>query len=298
MNILLTGSSGFLGKYFVNELIEYTNLYTLSRKNSFYNYQLDSEIPQLDCHFDLIIHSAGKAHNEPKTETEIAELFKINVDGTQNLLAGISKNKIPKQFVFISSVSVYGLITGENINELAPLMAKDPYGKSKILAEEIVQNWCFENNVICTILRLPLIVGANPPGNLGAMIFAISKSYYFNISHGTAIKSMVLAADIAKCILKVAEVGGTYNLADGCHPSFSELSRCIARQMGKKFVPNLPMFVVNMLAFIGDKLVPKFPINSCKVMKITSSLTFNDSKARKAFAWNPTPVLKGFKICE
>ena len=177
-----------------------------------------------------------------------------------------------------------------------PLLAKDAYGKSKIEAEQIVKNWCNEHNIIYTILRLPLVVGDNPPGNLGSMIKGIQKGYYFNIAGGGAKKSMVLASDIASFILKAAEKGGTYNLTDGHHPSFNILSKHIAILMGKSFVPNLPKFFAIILAKIGDLLGNKFPINSLKLTKITSTLTFDDSKARATFGWDPSPVVQGFKL--
>ena len=134
------------------------------------------------------------------------------------------------------------------------------------------------------------------PGNLSSMIHGIKKGYYFNVAGGNAKKSMVLASDIAKFILKAAEVGGTYNLTDGYHPNFNELSYLISKQLGKKFVSNVPLFVAKIFATLGDILGSKFPFNSNKLNKITSTLTFDDSKAREAFGWNPTPVLKGFKI--
>ena len=128
------------------------------------------------------------------------------------------------------------------------------------------------------------------------MIKGIKKGYYFNINEGHARKSMVLADDVAKFILKAAEVGGIYNLTDGYHPSFYEISHLIANQLGKSYIPNMPNFIAKFLAKIGDLIGPKFPINTDKYLKITSDLTFDDSKAREAFGWDPTPVLKGFKI--
>jgi nucleoside-diphosphate-sugar epimerase len=143
---------------------------------------------------------------------------------------------------------------------------------------------------------LPLVVGENPPGNLGAMIRGIKIGYYFNIAGGNANKSMVLATDVAKFILKAAEKGGIYNLTDGQHPTFNELSKNIARKMGKSYVPNLPKLFAYILAKFGDHLGNKFPINSDKFLKITSTLTFDDNEARMAFGWNPSPVLDCFKI--
>jgi hypothetical protein len=58
----------------------------------------------------------------------------------------------------------------------------------------------------------------------------------------------------------------------------------------------MPLFIANVLAKTGDILGNPFPINSNKLLKITSTLTFDDSKARVAFGWDPTPVLEGFKI--
>ncbi len=292
--ILLTGSNGFLGKYLINNLPAII-IKTLNRSTSDYEVDLSINIPYFTDNFDTVIHNAGKAHFVPKTDLEKHLFHDVNVLGTQNLLKGLTNN-LPKQFVFISSVSVYGLIEGESISESTPLLATDPYGKSKIEAESIVRTWCEEHNIICTILRLPLIVGENPPGNLGAMIRGIKKGYYFNIAAGNAKKSMVLAFDIAKFILKAAEIGGTYNLTDGIHPTFNELSKNLSQQFGKSFVPNMPLFVANLLAKFGDLLGNTFPINSNKLSKITSTLTFDDSKARNTFGWKPTPVLEGLKI--
>ena len=203
---------------------------------------------------------------------------------------------MPKSFIFISSVSVYGRETGNNIDEDAPLLAKDPYGLSKIQAENFVLGWCKQHNVVCTILRLPLLVGANPPGNLGAMINGIRNGYYFNIAGGKAKKSMVLADDVAKSIIKVAEIGGIYNLTDGYHPSFSEISNNFSFQLGKKKPNSLPMWLANLIAKFGDIIGNKAPLNTHKLKKITSDLTFDDSKARMAFGWNPSPVVDFFKI--
>lgn len=296
MKVLITGSNGFLGSIINQKLKSNCDVNTLGRKNS--NFCVDLSTANsisFTKQFDLIIHSAGKAHTTPLTQVEKDSFHNVNVIGTQNLLKGLTNN-LPRQFVFISSVSVYGLIAGENISETTPLLANDPYGKSKIEAESIVRTWCEEHNVICTILRLPLVVGDNPPGNLGAMIQGIKKGYYFNIGGGKAKKSMVLASDIAKFIIKAAEIGGIYNLTDGVHPTFNELSKNLSQQFGKSYVPNMPLFIANVLAKFGDLLGNTLPINSNKLSKITSTLTFDDSKARNNFGWKPKPIIENIDI--
>jgi nucleoside-diphosphate-sugar epimerase len=295
LKILISGASGFFGKHLTSHLSLLNYNFDTIGRSPINNIVSDFEHKQsISNTYTLVIHAAGKAHSVPNTKKEISDFFNINVIGTSNFLDGLTKT-IPKQFVFISSVSVYGLVEGENINESYPLLADDPYGKSKIEAEILVKEWCKEHNVICTILRLPLLVGKNPPGNLGAMIRAIKKGYYFNISGGNAKKSMVLAEDVASCILKVAEVGGIYNLTDGFHPSFYELSKNISEKLGRSFVPNLPSFAANILSLLGDFFGARFPLNSKKLKKINSTLTFDDSKARFVFGWNPNSVLSNLE---
>lgn len=287
MNILLTGATGFLGKAIFDVLNENHQLSTLSRNIADYQICLETEIPVFFTPFELVVHCAGKAHSVPKTDFEKKQFYDVNVTGTINLLEGLKKSGLPNQFIFISSVSVYGQEIGSSINENHSLDAKDAYGLSKIKAEKVVLDWCEENKVICTILRLPLLIGKNPPGNLGTMIKAINKGYYFNIDGGKAKKSMVLAKDVASFITIVAPVGGIYNLTDGIHPDFFQLSLAISNR--KTF--SLPLSLAKLIGKIGDVFGDNFPVTSLKIKKITSELTFDDTKARELLNWRPEEVL-------
>ncbi|MBA4277223.1 NAD-dependent epimerase/dehydratase family protein [Flavobacterium sp.] len=292
--ILITGANGFLGKLIFNKLSNVNILFSLSRTSGDYIISLENKVPVFNQDFTLVIHAAGKAHFVPKTDDEKRQFHEVNVVGTENLLKGLEKVGVPKQFVFISSVSVYGLESGTQIVEEHKLEAKDAYGLSKIQAEELVTKWCIRHNVVCTILRLPLLVGKCPPGNLGEMMKAIDKGCYFNIGGGKAKKSMVLAEDVAEFVPNVAKIGGVFNLTDGYNPSFLELSNEISKQKGKSNPLNLPIFLVKMLGYLGDLLGNKAPMNSIRLKKITSDLTFDDSKARKVAGWNPRNVLDWF----
>jgi nucleoside-diphosphate-sugar epimerase len=289
LNILVTGSSGFFGNVIVL-VLKSNSIFTLNRNCGNFQYDLSKSNPDFNTYFNIVIHNAGKAHSIPKNEIERNKFFEVNVIGTENLLKGLASVGVPKQFVFISSVAVYGKENGVNIIENEKLNAKDPYGLSKIQAENLILDWCQKNNVICTILRLPLLVGKNPPGNLGSMIKAIQKGYYFNVGGGKAKKSMVLAEDVARFIPVIAPIGGIYNLTDGVHPSFYQISSAIA----KNRIANLPLPIAKIVAKFGDLLGNKAPLNSLKVKKMTSDLTFDDSKARE-MGWKPQPVLEYLK---
>lgn len=290
MDVLVTGSSGFLGKILFSFLKDKYSVFELQNLNAQKKIRLEKEVPNFNHSFDLVIHAAGKAHSIPKLEQEANKFFDVNVVGTQNLLYGLELIGVPKYFVFISSVAVYGIEHGFSISERTELKAKDPYGLSKIQAEKLIIDWCNKNNVTCTILRLPLLVGQNPPGNLGNMIRAIKKRYYFNIGGGKAKKSMVLAEDVARFIPIIAPIGGTYNLTDGNHPTFKDLSRAIA----KKNIVNIPLLLGIFIAKAGDLFGSKAPLNSIKIKKITCDLTFDDSKARNK-GWEPKSVLEYLK---
>lgn len=295
---LVTGASGFLGKYICQALLAQSfDVETIGRKQSNYVCDLGSDIPALKYPQDLVVHAAGKAHIVPKTAAEEQDFFTVNLTGTKNLCKAFDQlEKWPTHFVFISTVAVYGVENGINISEEHPLQASTAYGKSKAEAEEWLTGWCRLHNVRLSILRLPLIAGTNPPGNLGDMIKGISRNRYFNIGDGSARKSMVMAKDVAEFIPAAAAKGGVYNLTDGQHPSFAALAASIAKQLGKKTPDHIPIWVANTIALVGDLLGRMAPINTHKLRKITATLTFDDSRAQQAFGWRPSKVLDAFTI--
>ncbi len=297
--ILVTGASGFLGSVISRTLFEMQHSLTtigISDTDDFYC-DLATSIPNLKSDFDWIIHVAGKAHVVPKNAKEIADFFRVNLEGTKNLLSGIEQSgKLPLSIVFISTVAVYGVEFGTNITEEFPLLGTSPYAQSKIQAEEYLKSWCSKNNVILGILRPSLIADKNPPGNLGAMIKGIKTRKYFRIGNGLAKKSVLMAEDLARIIPKLAEVGGVYNLCDNHHPSFAELEELIAKQLNKKIPRSIPYGVAKSLALVGDLIGNKFLINSSKLEKITKSLTFSNEKAKRDLGLKPLDVLQNFKI--
>jgi nucleoside-diphosphate-sugar epimerase len=295
--ILLTGDNGFLGKhikkYFTNQSVLFQ---TLNRTNADYIVDLYKTLPIFSSRFETVIHCAGAAHKVPRNKSESNLIFNTNIKSTENLTIGLEEIGLPKKFVFISSVSVYGSSSGTLIKEDDSLMASDAYGKSKIICEKIITEWCEKYNIKYTILRLPLIVGSNPPGNLGDMIKAIKNNYYFNISNINPKKSMVLAQDVASIILKASEVGGVYNLTDGYHPTLVDFSNLISKQLNKGKVITLPYFFIKLIAMIGDTLIPILPINTKKLVKMANDLTFDDTRAKNSINWCPAKVLDGFKL--
>lgn len=257
---------------------------------------LAKDIPTLAEHYDVVLHACGKAHTVPKTETEKQAFYDVNYRGTINLCHGLEKAGIPKALVFISTVAVYGCEYGDMITEEHPLDGKTPYARSKILAEEYLTKWCADNDVVLSILRPSLLAGKNAPGNLGAMVNGIRKGFYMNIAGGKVIKSILMAEDIARLLPLLEEKGGVYNVCDTRQPSFGEISKSIAKQLGKHKPFSIPYWLAKCMAKVGDTLGEKAPINSYKLEKMTKSLTFSNEKARKELGWEPLDVLTNYKI--
>ena len=297
MKLLFTGASGFLGNNIYSLLEEKYVIETVgitSKDN--YNVNLAWEIPNLTGTFDVVFHAAGKAHSIPKIEEEKQLFFDVNLQGTKNLCTALENSGIPKAFIFISTVAVYGCDSGENITEEHPLNGTTPYALSKIKAEKYLQGWCAMHNVKLSILRPSLIAGPNPPGNLGAMIRGIRNGKYLSIAGGKARKSVLMVQDIANLLPMLIEKGGIYNVCDSYQPSFRELEMVICKQLSRKGPISIPYWLAKSMAVVGDCLGEKAPINSLKLRKITSSLTFSNEKATRELGWKPMNVLRNFQI--
>lgn len=297
MKILFSGASGFIGKSILPIITKTFEVSTLGLTiNDTYRVDISKKDFSIDSYFDYIIHAAGKAHAIPKTAEEEKLFFDINLQGTKNLCAGLEKSGLPKSFIFISTVAVYGCETGVNITEEHPLNGDTPYALSKIQTEQFLICWAKKNNVILTILRPSLIAGVNPPGNLGDMIKGIQTGRYLSIGGGKARKSVLMAQDIANLIILAKDRGGIFNVCDDNHPSFRELEVVICEQLGKQRPMNIPYWIAKMMAFVGDCLGRKVPINSKKLNKITKSLTFSNAKAKTQLGWQPLSVIDNFRI--
>ncbi|EOZ95649.1 UDP-glucose 4-epimerase [Indibacter alkaliphilus LW1] len=291
-NYLLTGASGFLGKEIHKKIAN--DCYTLGR-GAENDIQLDLESERMELpRVRTFIHCAGKAHVVPKTEEEKEAFFKINYQGTVNLLHGLeSSGNLPQNFIFISTVAVYGREEGQEIDETFPLLGSTPYAKSKIQAEECLENWCKNKEVNLVILRLPLVVGNNAPGNLGSMEKAIRKGYYLGIGDGSSRKSAVLAKDVAAFIPNLEGKSGVFNLTDTIHPSMYDIEEAIAKKYQKK-IRRIPISYLQPFTWIGDRF-SFFPLNSYRLEKLTSSLTFSDNLASRKLGWRPSSVLEFLK---
>lgn len=296
MNYLVTGSSGFLGKYIVRTgKVLGHQLTTIGRNTSNEVIcDLSKKSPVLNKRVDIVVHAAGKAHELGIIKNE-SLYYDVNVKGTKNLLRGIenSNSKI-KQFIFISSVSVYGQTKGENIQENAPLNGSSPYAKSKIEAEKLILNWGKENKIPVLIFRLPLVLGTAPKGNLQRLIKSIKTKTHISLNGGKAKKSMILASDVVQCIYDNPNKSGIFNLTDGYHPRIFELENKIAQHFNTRFI-SIPVYLIRWLT-IFTILYKKFPITNDLISKLENNLTFSNENAMKELQWTPKNSIDNYEL--
>lgn len=187
--ILLTGGAGFIGSHtaFLLLVAGYTvvvldnlsksSVMSLRRVSKLAGrapvlLRIDlREIKELrnafrDYYFDAVIHFAGlKAVGESVSHP--LDYYENNVSGTLNLLRVMSEAEV-KNFVFSSSATVYGDPQKLPISEDAPRSATNPYGRSKLILEDILSD-LFVSDSEWGIVRLRYFnpVGAHPSGLIG-----------------------------------------------------------------------------------------------------------------------------------
>ena len=304
--MILSGASGFLGGYLRRALArEGLPLVTVGRRSIAPSSPRDRHIscdlgmsaPELALSGAVYaVHNAGLAHRRAHSDAECAAFFEINREGTRRFLAGLDRGQARVcGLVLISTVAVYGLEEGRDIDEDQSPEAEDPYGRSKCEAERLAAEWAGARDVPLCILRLPLVAGTRPPGNLGAMIRAIRRGYYLRIGAGSGRRSWVWAADVAALLPRALGRAGVYHLTDGAHPDFLEIETALRAHLAKPRGLALPGGPARMLAKLGDGLhrlgVHRFPFDGHRLRKMEAHLVFSDARARHELAWQPREVL-------
>lgn len=116
------GASGFLGRNVLPLLKEQYDVTTIGpMPTDQINVNLvESFAGKLSGKYDVVLHAAGKAHVYPKNEQEEKEFFDVNYQGTVNLCKALEESGLPRAFVFVSTLDVYGEDNSLNVSELPP----------------------------------------------------------------------------------------------------------------------------------------------------------------------------------
>lgn len=155
--ILITGKNSYVGTGLEKWLANYPDRYSIdsiSLRNDSWKEKDFSD-------YDVLFHVAGIAHIK-ETKENAHLYYKVNRDLAYEV-AQKAKNEGVKQFIFLSSMSVYGIESGV-IDKNSPLKPKSNYGESKLQAEELISDIEGDNFKVA-ILRPPMIYGKGCKGN-------------------------------------------------------------------------------------------------------------------------------------
>lgn len=171
--ILITGKNSYIGSNFKKYLEQYPNDYYVEeldvRDDSWKDYDFST--------FDVVYHVAGIAHMKEVKENE-SLYYRVNRDLVIDVAKKAKETKV-KQFIFMSSMSVYGLThSKELITKETNCNPNTYYGKSKYEAEQLLKGLEDNSFKVC-IVRPPMVYGDNAPGNLGKLFSAVRKFHIF-----------------------------------------------------------------------------------------------------------------------
>lgn len=168
MKILVTGATGFIGRNLVSKLVkEKHDVAALVRKTSDVQglpkklrlidgdmtdaYSLEKAVQDKE----VVIHLAAYFDFYPRDKKL---LYRVNVDGTQNLINACVKASVTR-FIYISTAEVSGPVENPPGTEESPLRPQFDYSKSKVKAEEIVRAASLETELEHVILRPTGVIG-------------------------------------------------------------------------------------------------------------------------------------------
>jgi len=275
MNIVITGSSGFVGQNLLRYLADF-NIVQLNRE------QLKSPTIEQLGNCEAIIHLAGKAHDLKKISNP-DEYYQVNFELTKKLF-DVFLLSDAKKFIFISSVkasadSVNGVLTEEQKPD-----PKTDYGKSKLMAEQYIQSQLLPAGKSYYILRPCMIHGPGNKGNLNLLYKFVQKGIPYPLAAFENKRSFLSVENlcfIIKHLLEKEVASGVYNIADDEALSTNEVVKILAHSSNKKAkLWRISSGIIKSLASIGDVL--KLPLNSERLKKLTESYVVSNAKIKSA----------------
>ena len=284
MNILITGGLGYIGSHTVIECINskhsvviVDNLYNSSIKvleklNKFLNkdlkfYKTDMQNIEefekvfIENNIDAVIHFAGYKAVRENVKKPL-KYYDNNIGITINLLRLMEKYNV-KKIIFSSSATVYKESEILPLTEDMPLGVTNPYGRTKLIIEEILQDIAYaDKNFKAVILRYFNPIGAHPcglfgeenngiPNNLMPYIVKVAKGELeylrvfgndYNTKDGTGVRDYIHVVDLAKAHVKAIKAFefkdnvNIYNIGTGKGYSVLEIVENFEKATGIKIL--------------------------------------------------------------
>lgn len=269
MKILITGASGFIGSFIVEEAIRQGfETWAAVRRSSSKDYLQDPRIHfiELDlssesklveqlqnCSFDYVVHAAGATKCLNK-----ADFARINTEGTKNLVTALRILQMPIQrFVFISSLSIMGAIREklpyQEICETDTPQPNTAYGKSKLQAEQ----WLDTQKDFPYVILRPTGVYGPREKDYFLQFKSIKGHTDFAVGHQRQDITFVYVSDVIQAVFLALEKGKTgrrYFLSDGEVYQSADFSNLIHEALGRPWWIRItaPIWLLRIVTTCGE----------------------------------------------
>jgi nucleoside-diphosphate-sugar epimerase len=299
MNVLVTGASGFLGSGLLARIAETSHDAVGAVRRHGVNLiggvpaRLVTDLgPTTDwaaalAGCDAVVHCAARVHVMSDLSVDpLAAYRAANVEGTVALAKQAAAAGV-RRFVFISSIKVNGegTIPGVPYRATDRPAPADPYGISKLEAEEALQALAATGAIELVIIRPPLVYGPGVKANFLSMARWIARGVPLPFGGVTANRRSFVALEnlvdlIVTCLQHPAAVGQVFLVSDGEDLSTAELLRRTARALG---VPSRLLPVPASLLVLGAKAIARQDLWN----RLGGTLQVDSTPTRERLGWTP-----------
>jgi len=244
----------------------------------------DTEWAQSLADVDIVVHLAARTHVTHEMAIDPLKAYQlINVVGTERLARAAGAANVSR-FIYLSSVKVNGEGKPEPYTEENLPAPEDPYGESKLEAEEALQAVSAETGVEVVIIRPPLVYGPGVKANFLHLLKTVHHGTPLPLGRIRNRRSFIylgnLVDAIAVCISRPEASGRTFLVSDGEDISTPELIRRISISLGKP--ARLFPFPHHLLC-----LIAKLTGRSAMANRLIGSLEIDISRIRRELGWSP-----------
>ncbi len=223
MRLLLTGATGFVGSSFLSTYQESFEVETFSFRDDLNTLTIDN--------IDTVVHLSALVHQMEGAPQEA--YHEVNVLKTL-ALAKKAKEAGVRQFIFMSSVKVYGEESDTAYTESTPCHPKDPYGQSKLDAENgllALQSDTFQ----ISIVRTPVVYGEGVKANILKLIELTDRYAYLPFGNINNRRSLIYIGNLTHLLseLIIQKRAGIFLASDDQPVSTTRLIMAMAEALGK-----------------------------------------------------------------
>jgi nucleoside-diphosphate-sugar epimerase len=234
-----------------------------------------------------VVHLAALAHQmRPGSDTETA-YNRINVEGSRFVAEQAAKAGV-RRFVFLSSIKVNGdggLLPYRATDAPDP---RDPYGRSKLAAEQVIREACARSNMEWVIVRPPLVYGPGVKANFRRLLRLVDLGIPLPLGSIENRRSLVgltnLGSFIETCMIHPQAAGQVWLIADDECVSTPELLRRLSQHMTRRSLlfSFPPIWLRRLAAALHVR---------AEFERLCGSLQVDASPARLQLGWYPTSSL-------